>query len=100
MAITTWLRVVREVLNNFGRFDYKLWGILILLTIIVDIICRNDFGGIGNLYQYIKHEVSNPPVLPDLTDLTDLTDLSELELPSTSSFDSNNNQIKISINNR
>ncbi|CAI2172392.1 6163_t:CDS:2 [Funneliformis geosporum] len=44
IAITTWLRVVQEISFNFGKYDYKLWAIIIGIALTLDCVSFGEFG--------------------------------------------------------
>ncbi|CAG8508200.1 17945_t:CDS:2 [Funneliformis caledonium] len=44
IAITTWLRVVKEIIFNFGKYDFKLWVIIAGIALISDCVSFSEFG--------------------------------------------------------
>ncbi|GBC42987.2 hypothetical protein GLOIN_2v1507690 [Rhizophagus irregularis DAOM 181602=DAOM 197198] len=44
LSITTWLRVVQEYYFSWGRYDYKVWSPICLISFIIPLISVHDFG--------------------------------------------------------
>jgi hypothetical protein len=44
IALTTWSRVCKEISVEFGSYDYKLWAVMLTISIIVIAFSINHTG--------------------------------------------------------
>ncbi|RIA94215.1 hypothetical protein C1645_760663 [Glomus cerebriforme] len=44
ISFTTWLRVVKEYYFKFGRFDYKIWLPITLISLVFPLITMHNYG--------------------------------------------------------
>ncbi|CAI2173723.1 18065_t:CDS:2 [Funneliformis geosporum] len=58
IAITTWLRVVQEISFNFGKYDYKLWAIIIGIALTLDCVSFGEFGASKYWINSIENQVT------------------------------------------
>ncbi|GBC00581.1 hypothetical protein RclHR1_00390035 [Rhizophagus clarus] len=44
ISVITWLRVVRECYFEFGKYDYKIWVPIIVISLIIPLSSTNAYG--------------------------------------------------------